>query len=324
MDLSEKIGVRGEVKIEEFNADGKKTNEWLLKNCIMDYGRCILPLVLAGPSALPANFPGRTVPYVSKVKYGFGRPLGAGATENTDNKGITEKFKNVVDPDGALSSDINVAETDAGSAICTVASDVLQGQEQSIQSVAPYYLRLRAGLHKPYTFQLSENSPFNPELIRGNTEFDGRWVNPFRPIELQEYASGYQKNFPLPPQSVINNEEYYWYGGATPSSADDLVEDLKNNLPQFGEFEWSVTFKSFLDASARVVETVDNNQFVSDDGLSFDINEIGLFSDFTRTDNWVTLNNRSYPLNPMLAMRYTPTIRKKRLFSLQISWSIIF
>jgi hypothetical protein len=113
-------------------------------------------------------------------------------------------------------------------------------------------------------------------------------------------------------------------GGNTVVSADDITEDLESNVPQYGEIEWSVTFSSILDASSRVVESKENTQFVDDDGLTFEINEIGLFADFAPNDNFVTINNRSVPLNPMFSMRYIPTIIKRRSYSLEIKWTIIF
>lgn len=326
MELREKgnVSPKGAVTITERNLKGEITNRWFLKNCIMDYGRCILPFVLAGANGLPANFPGRKVPTISKIRYGFGRPLGAGANANTNNRGIDYKFKNIIDPDSALSQDIDALEIDSATSIASIYSDVSEGRPELIESIPPYYLRLRSDLHKPYTFQLSDTSPFNPELIRGNVEFDARWVNTSRPADVQEYASGYQKNYPMPPQSAIGNSDYMWMGGNTVSTEDGITEDLQNNIPQFGEFEWAVTFTSELDASARVVETANNAQFVDDDGLTFEINEIGMFADFGKMDLFVTSTNRAYPLNSMFSMRYIPSIIKKRNFSLSVQWTVLF
>lgn len=315
---------RGEVTIIERDTAGRETNRWQMNNCIMEYGRSLLGFALAGAAGLPANFPGRQVPTISKIKFGCGRPLGAGASSNTPNNGLDYKFKNIVDPNASLSSDIDAIETDAASAICTVYSEVIEGREDYITPVAPYYVRLRSNLHKPFSFQLTEQSPYNPELIRGNVSFDARWVNPYRPTTLQESKSGYQYDYPMPPQAELGNDAYKWMGASTLSTTDDITENIKDNTPQAGEFEWSVTFKTLLDVGVRVIETSDNSPFVSDDGLTFQVNEIGLFADFPKNDRFVTTENRSYPLNPMFAARYLPDIIKRRSFSLEFAWKISF
>jgi len=325
MDIYEnKIVPQGIINIIERDEQGNITNTYQYKNAIMDYGRCILPFVLAGASGLPGNFPGRKVPVISKMKFGFGRPLGASSSQSTANRGIDYKFKNIIDPDSVLSQDINSLDIDSATSVVSVGSEIIAGRTEYIQSIPPYYIRLMSSLHKPFNFQLSELSPYNPEIIRGNISFDSRWVNVSRSAGLQEYDKGYQKDYPTPPSSAIGNSEYVWLGGNTTTSADDVTEDLESNVPQYGEMEWSVTFSSQLDASSRVVETRNNSQFVDDDGLTFEINEIGLFADFAPNDNYITLNNRSVPLNPMFAMRYIPTIIKRRSYSLEIQWTITF
>lgn len=322
--IDHNIRPRGEVCVIERDASGKETNRWQFNNCIMNYGMCIMPMLLAGSAGLPASFPGRQLPSIAKIKYGYGRPLGAGASSNTPNNGIDYKFQNVVDPDASLSDDIDAIETDAASAIATVYSDVVVGREDYITPVVPYYIRLRKNLHMPYAFQLTEQNPFNPELIRGNVTFDARWVNIYRPQVLQQYQSGYQYDYPMPPQSEIGNAAYKWMGANTLDTSDDIVENLKDNVPQAGEMEWSVTFRSVLDVGSRIIETAGNSPFVSDDGLTFQINEIGLFADFPASDRFVTPDGRSYPLSNMFAQRYTPAIVKKRSMSLEWSWKIIF
>lgn len=317
-------GLRGEVCVIARDENGNEVQRWDFQNCITNYGLGMLPMILAGSSGLPASFPGRQVPSISKIKFGYGRPLGAGASSNTPNNGIETKFKNVVDPEASLNDDIDAIETDAASAIATVYSETIEGREDYITSVPPYYIRLRNNLHMPYSFQLTEQNPFNPELIRGNVKFDARWVNIYRPSPLQDYKSGYQYNYPMPPQAELGNEAYKWMGSNTLETTDDIVENIKDNVPQAGEMEWSVSFTSVLDVGARVIETSANSPFVSDDGLTFQINEIGLFADFTANDRFITPDGRSYPLSNLFAIRYIPTITKKRSQSLEWTWKISF
>jgi len=282
--LEQPLSIVGHLQIDQENPDGTWSSVFSGYNKIMDYGRSMIPQLLAGVGGLK----------IAKIYYGEGRPLGNSETgSTTTNKWpanaisagflnpypgqIFPRFVNVVDPNSSLQN-IDSLEPDLYNQVEMSDGSVLAEWDDGGIKRMPAYLRFRTRLHRKIQF----NTAFgNPETIISNTFYS---------------------------YTLTSSGEVPTYNDAIDIIQNDDGLDLASTFPK-GSYCWAVRFEAIMDRSSRA--------FINGiDRPTFTFNELAMvFEPF--------YNYSDQRLHGILAMRYIPNITKVDGLELRIRWSII-
>jgi hypothetical protein len=242
MKLSEQpFCISGHLQIDQENPDGTWINVFSGRNKIMDYGRSMLPQLLAGIGGLK----------ISKFYYGEGRPLGSDHSETTTEtawpaNAVSAEFTNPY-PSLQFPRFVNVADPNASlQNIDSLEPDLYNKLEMSDGSTLmeydtdrmPEYLRFRTRLHKKLQFNTAYG---NPETVISSTFYSYTLT-----------ASG----------------DVPTYNNAIDIIQNAESKDLAATYPK-GSYCWAVRFEALMDRSNRAYI---NGQ----DRPSFTFNELAM------------------------------------------------